>query len=188
VVLLFLPPAVVVSAVLLLVSGMYGLLPVVLAGLPALFGVASGVAMVMTVAGVSPGVDPRRRTGPNDAGGNLGLQASLAFWSTVLLVLPTAAALTVGYLSGSPAGPWLAVAVGIANGGLGGWLLGRAAVGYLTPRLPTVFTRIRYARRESPADHGLLARLEAASQRSEDAAQEATVKQRRARAEARAAG
>ncbi|MVA74674.1 hypothetical protein GC722_01295 [Auraticoccus sp. F435] len=184
--LLFAPPALVVSVALVLLSRAGWAWPVLLAGLPALFGVASGVAVLLSAVGVSPGVDPRRRVGPNDAGGDLGLQAQLALWGTVALVLPTVAAVLVGALALPAWGPWLAVGIGLLNGVLGYWLLGRAAVGYLSGRLPVVYTRIRYQRLEQPVA-GTLGWLEASSQRTEDRAREARQKEKEARAARRSA-
>lgn len=185
-VILFVTPAALVSVLLITVTGEHWAWPAVLAGLPALFGVASGVAIVLSAVGVSPGVDPRRRVGPNDAGGDLGLQAQVALWSTMLLVTPTAGAAVIGYLVLPPWGPWAAVVVGMVNGWLGYWLLGRAVIGYLDGRLPTLFTRIRYGRGDSGAPAGLLGRLETSAQKAEENARAAKDKQKAERAKKRA--
>jgi ABC-2 type transport system permease protein len=158
--------------------------------LPALFGAASGISVLLSAVGVSPGVDPRRRVGPNDAGGDLGLQVQVAMWSTVLLVTPTIAAIVLsltGVLGTAGAPPWWAVAVGVVNGALAYWLLGRAAIAYLERRLPTVFSQIRY-RRFDDDEGGLLVSFAQASQKAEDQARAAKEKERRAKVGARNMG
>ena len=181
-ILLFAVPAVVVSTVFASIVGSFATLPIVAAMLPALFGVASGVSVLMSAVGVSPGVDPRRRVGPNDAGGDLGLQVQVAMWSTGLLVAPTIAAIvgSVAGVIGTTPGtvPWWVIPIGIANGVLGFWGLGRLATVYLRDRLPTVFSQIRY-RRNDDEGGGALVAFAHASQKAEDAAREAKEKERR---------
>lgn len=187
-ILLFAVPALAVSVLFVTLTGSAWAWPLVAAMLPAMFGVASGVSILMSVIGVSPGVDPRRRVGPNDAGGDLGLQVQVALWGTVALVSPTIAALVLGMtgqLGGQPGvPPWWGVGVGVANGALGYWALGRLAIGYLEHRLPTVFSQIRY-RRNDEEGGGPLAWFARSSQRSEDAAREAKEKGRREKVGAR---
>lgn len=161
VLLLFGLPTVVISLLLVLVGGAHWAWPLVLAALPALLGVASGVAVSISAVAVSPGVDPRRRVGPNDAGGDLGLQAQVAFWGTVLLVVPTGVAIGWAYAAGAP---WLAVPVGLLNGGLAWWLLGRLTTAFLRPRLVGTFMRVRYGLRdEAVRGTGWFGKLETSS-------------------------
>lgn len=187
-ILLFALPALVVSTVFSAFTSSTWAWPLVAAMLPALFGVASGVSVLMSAIGVSPGVDPRRRVGPNDAGGDLGLQVQVAMWATVLGVAPTILLIvqTLAGTIGSTPGvvPWWMVGVGLANGVLGFWLLGRLAIGYLRPRLPTVFSQIRY-RRHDDAGGGALVAFARASQKSEDAVRAAKEKERREKVGAR---
>lgn len=184
---LFVPPAVVVSVLLVLITDEHWAWPVVLAGLPALFGAASGVAILCSVLGVSPGVDPRRRVGPNDAGGDLNLQGNLSVWSTIMLITPTAAALIVGFVSGAPWAPWAAIPIGVANGALAYLLLGRAAMVYLRTRLPTLFTRIRYGSLPDGSAGGLLGWVESRSQAAEEQARAQKEQEKADRARKRAA-
>ncbi len=180
-ILLFAIPACVVALLFSVVVGSFAALPIVAALLPALFGVASGVSVLMSAVGVSPGVDPRRRVGPNDAGGDLGLQVQVAMWGTGLLVAPTLAAVVLGVtgvVGAAGTVPWWAIAVGVVNGLLGYWVLGLVAIGYLRDRLPTVFGQIRY-RRNDDSGGGVLGRFAAASQKAEDAARAAKEKERR---------
>lgn len=143
-VLVFLPKVLVVTALFVVLSQAWWAIPILLAALPALFGASSGAAVLVAAVGVSPGVDPRQRVGPNDAVGNI----SLHVWVVILLisiaVAPTAA--MVALLAVSPSA-WLAAltaVVGLANGFGAAWLLGRITIGYLTARLPDLFSRIRY--------------------------------------------
>lgn len=190
-ILLFAVPALVVSALFVTLTGSAWAWPLVAAMLPAMFGVASGMSVLMSAIGVSPGVDPRRRVGPNDAGGDLGLQVQVALWGTMVLVSPTIGALVLGMtgqLGGQPGvPPWWGVLVGLANGVLGYWGLGRLAIGYLEHRLPTVFSQIRY-RRNDEKGGGPLAWFARSAQKSEDAAREAKEKGRREKVGARNMG
>lgn len=161
VLLLFGVPTVAISLLLVLVGGAHWAWPLVLAALPALLGVASSAAVSISAVAVSPGVDPRRRVGPNDAGGDLGLQAQVAFWGTVLLVVPTGVALGWAYAAGSP---WLAVPVGVLNGAAAWWLLGRLTTAFLRPRLVGTFMRVRYGLRdEAVGGTGWFGKLETSS-------------------------
>lgn len=62
--------------------------------------------------------------------------------------------------------------------------LGRLAIGYLTTRLPTVFSQIRY-RRNDDDEGGVLAGFARTSQKAEDAAREAKEGARRRKVGAR---
>ena len=144
--LVFLPRSFVVSAAFVILAQAWWAVPYVVAALPAVLGAAGGAALLTSAVGVSPGVDPRRRVGPNDANGNIGLQVWVALLCTGIGVLPTIGMITWSVLA--PA-PWLsgaAAVVGIVNGFAAAWLLGRLAIAYLGPRMPDVFSRIRYAR------------------------------------------
>jgi ABC-2 type transport system permease protein len=184
-IILFTPPAVIVSAVVIMVTGEHWAWPAVAAGVPALIGVASGLALVMSAVAVSPGVDPRRRVGPNDAGGSLVLQANISIWLCMMLATPTAAALALGNTMFRPWGPWAAIMVGVLNGGLAYWLLGKITIGYLTDRLPTLFTRIRYGRNDDGTTTGLLGALESSAQKAEEEARVAKEKAKSDRARKR---
>ncbi|MGO1975546.1 MAG: hypothetical protein ACTH2Q_21535 [Propionibacteriaceae bacterium] len=183
---LFVPPILVVSAILVVVTQAWWAVWVLLAALPALVGIAIGVAILMSAVGVSPGVDLRRRVGPNDAGGDLSLQGQLAFWSTTLFFLPTAAIIVISQVGSAEWLRWAAIAFGLASGFVGYWLFGRMAIGYLETRLPTVYAGMRYpGDREAFDGGGLLGRLESSSQKSEDTARAAKEKEKKAKAEAR---
>jgi ABC-2 type transport system permease protein len=154
------PSTVVISVLLVVVGGAHWAWPLVLAALPALLGVSIAVAVTVSSVAVSPGVDPRRRVGPNDAGGDLGLQAQVAFWGALVLVLPTAAATGWAYAAGTP---WLAVPAGVLNGVLVWWALSRLTTAFLRPRLVGTFMRIRYGVRDDLTAAGPLGWLETSS-------------------------
>ena len=146
VVLVFLPHALLITAIFIVITQHYWVVPAVVAALPALFGVASGAAMITSAVGVSPGVDPRRRVGPNDANGNVSLHVWVVMFLTAIGVLPTAAVVVWSLVAPSAAVSVVAVAVGLLNGWLVAWLYGRIAIGYLASRMPDVYSRIRYGR------------------------------------------
>jgi ABC-2 type transport system permease protein len=146
IVLVGLPHALLISVVFILLTREFWVVPFVVAALPAVFGAACGAGVLLSAIAVSPGVDPRRRVGPNDANGNVGVQVWIALLIMVAATLPTTAVLFANALS--PA-PWLTaatVAVGMADGWFAAWLLGRIAIAYLGERLPDVYSRIRYGR------------------------------------------
>lgn len=145
-ILVFLPQALVISAVFVVLSGAYWTIPVLLAAIPATFGAASGAAIIVSAIGVSPGVDPRQRVGPNDAVGNISIHVWVAMLLIAAGVVPTAIAVVASLVAPSP---WMSLAVivvGVLNGFGAAWLLGRIAIRYLDTRMPEVFSRIRYGR------------------------------------------
>lgn len=143
-ILVFLPQALLITVVFLVLTQHWWVTPIVVAALPALFGVGSGAAMITSAVGVSPGVDPRKRVGPNDANGNIGLHLWIVMLLTAVGVVPTAAVLLVSLVAPSPMLTLASVVVGILNGWIAAWLYGRIAIAYLTTRMPDVYTRIRY--------------------------------------------
>ena len=181
-VLIFFPQAVAISAIFVILSGEYWTIPIIIAALPALFGAASGAAIIVAAVGVSPGVDPRQRVGPNDAVGNI----SIHVWIVMLLItvgsLPTVAAIIAMLVVPAWWTTAIAMLVGIANGFAAAWLLGRVAIGYLRNRMPDVFSRIRYGRifRDGPS-RGAIDWFEASTLKGEQQYREALQKQREER-------
>lgn len=140
------PAAVLALALAALSDGWWLLLPVA-AGMLAMVGAGAGMSALFSVVGVSAGVDPAKRRNATDAGENP-LILQIGFWLAVILAAPTLA-LAVLTVLGTPftqAAWWPAalLAVGLANGGLLAWGLGRAALAVLTARLPETFARVRY--------------------------------------------
>lgn len=156
-VLVFAPIVVVVTVPFLVLSGAWWTTPYVVAALPAVLGAATGAAVLTSAVGVSPGVDPRRRVGPNDANGNIALHVWVVILAVVVAVAPTAAAIVLTAARGSAALAAGVAVLGVLNGVGAAWLLGRVAIGYLDGRLVDVFSRIRYGQvfAERP-DGGLL--------------------------------
>lgn len=145
-VLVFLPRALLVSAIFIPLAQAWWAIPFVVAALPAMVGAASGAAVVTSAIGVSPGVDPRRRVGPNDANGNITIHVWVALILTAIGVLPTVGMVVWSAIAPST-GLFVATAVvGIVNGVAAAWLLGGIAIRYLSTRMPDVFSRIRYAK------------------------------------------
>jgi ABC-2 type transport system permease protein len=156
-VLVFAPIVVVVTVPFLVLSGAWWTTPYVVAALPAVLGAATGAAVLTSAVGVSPGVDPRRRVGPNDANGNIALHVWVVILAVVVAVAPTAAAIVLTAARGSAALAAGVAVLGVLNGFGAAWLLGRVAIGYLDGRLVDVFSRIRYGQVFAErADGGLL--------------------------------
>lgn len=154
----FLPRVLLVSVVFVVVGQFWWAVPYLVAAIPAMLGAAAGAAVLTSAIGVSPGVDPRRRVGPNDANGNIALHIWVVIFAIMLCSLPTVGAIVWAAVSGSPLVLALAVVVGVVNGFGAAWLLGRIAIGYLRTRMVDVFSRIRYGRvfAEAPRGEGLL--------------------------------
>jgi ABC-2 type transport system permease protein len=180
-VLTFLPKVLAVTAVFVVLSQAWWAVPILLAATPALFGAASGAAVLVAAVGVSPGVDPRQRVGPNDAVGNISLHVWVVMLLTSVAVAPTAGMIVALVTTPSAWLATLTVAVGLANGFGAAWLLGRITIGYLTERLPDLFSRIRYGQvfRE-PSTAGTLDWLESTTLKGE---QEAKARRQKERAD-----
>ncbi|WP_309068153.1 hypothetical protein [Microbacterium sp.] len=144
--LVILPRAVIVSIVFVLLSQAWWAVPYIVAALPATIGAATGAALITSAIGVSPGVDPRRRVGPNDANGNVSIHIWIALILTGIGMAPTIGMIL--WAATEPTWPLLLATsiVGVLNAFAAAGLLGRIAIGYLDRRLTDVFSRIRYAR------------------------------------------
>jgi ABC-2 type transport system permease protein len=145
-VLVFAPRVLVVTVPFLVLSGAWWTLPLVAAAVPAVLGAATGAAVLTSAVGVSPGVDPRRRVGPNDANGNIALHVWVVLVAIAVAVAPTAALAAWVVPRDSTALGVLLVVVGLLDGVVAAWLLGRVAIAYLGTRMEDVFSRIRYDR------------------------------------------
>lgn len=152
--LVFVPRALVVSVVFVLLARSWWVVPVLVAAMPAVFGAAVGSAILVSAVGVSPGVDPRRRVGPNDANGNISLHVWVVLLLVVVAVAPTAAAIVWAVSVGGPGPLAVAVVTGVLNGVAASWFLGRVTIGYLEPRMVDVFSRIRYGQVFRATDAG----------------------------------
>jgi ABC-2 type transport system permease protein len=185
-VLVFVPHALLVSVIFLLVTQHFWVAPILLAAMPAFFGSGSGAALITSAVGVSPGVDPRRRTGPNDANGNVSVHVWIVMLLTVIGVVPTVAAVLASLFFPSP---WLTVAsavVGVLNGWLAAWLFGNFAIRYLTTRMPDVFSRIRYGQVFRDTEDSVLGWIESTTLQGEQKLVAQRKKERQDRIDARA--
>lgn len=178
----FLPRAILVTIPFLLLTQAWWTVPVLLAATPAVFGAAAGAAILVSALGVSPGVDPRRRLGPNDANGNIALHVWIVLLLVPVTVLPTAAMIVWSQVTGEPTLVVAAVVVGLLNGVGVAWALARVATGYLSTRMPDVFSRIRYGQVFRDAqDAGLLSWVESTTLKGEQDLVNQKQKQREAR-------
>ncbi len=127
---------------------------------PATEGVPALESLLFSVVALAPGVDPQLRVDANDSGDHP-VQVWLSLAALPVLTAPAVLAAVFLGLAGTP---WAALPVGVANGLLGAWWLGRVAHRRLAARLPETFTRIRYGRevalRAVPERGSLLDRLE----------------------------
>lgn len=187
-VLVFLPQTLLITVVFLLVTRHFWVVPAVAAALPALVGVGSGAAVLTSAIGVSPGVDPRRRVGPNDAGGNIGLHLWVVLLLTVVGVLPTAAVVVPGLVTPSVGLSVAGVVVGLLNGGTVAWLYGRIAISYLDRHMPDVYSRIRYGQVFRSGSEGVLGWVEQATLSGEQQMVARRRKERREKVAARSGG
>jgi ABC-2 type transport system permease protein len=142
--LLFTPPAVVLGVAGTALSGVDWAWPL-LGLLPALLGIGAGLAVLLSVVAVTAGVDPKYRVGPNDAG-DVTFQVWVALLSVGVLASPAIVVAAAGARSGGAGAVWTSVAVGLLNGAVVAWLLGRIAAARLHARLPETFARLRYGK------------------------------------------
>jgi ABC-2 type transport system permease protein len=178
-ILVFLPRAILVSVIFLVLGQSWWAVPYLVAAIPATLGAAAGAAVLTSALGVSPGVDPRRRVGPNDANGNISLHVWVVIIAVSIAVAPTAGAIVWAAASGSALVAGLAAVVGLLNGLGAAWLLGGITIGYLRHHMVDVFSRIRYGRvfREE-ADAGVLGWIAQSTLKGEQSFQAAKQRER----------
>lgn len=161
-------PAVTLSALMIVLTGVFEYAVPIGAVLVATLGAGSGVAVVMSVVGVTPGVDPHRRVVANDAGENT-FAIMVAFYATALAILPTAAlAAPLAFAGGLPSWwPAATLAVAFTNAVGVAWAGGAIAARRLGSHLPETFARLRYPG-TTPAGRGsgLLDRLSAQAEKT----------------------
>ncbi|MHA6627610.1 hypothetical protein ACU61A_19400 [Pseudonocardia sichuanensis] len=161
-------PAAALSALMMALTGVYAYAVPIAAVLVATLGSGSGIAVLMSVVGATPGVDPHRRITANDAGENT-FAIMVAFYATTLAILPTAAlAAPLAFAGGLPAWwPAATLAVAVANAAAVAWVGGAVAARRLGTHLPETFARLRYPGTVM-AGHGsgLLDRLSAQAEKT----------------------
>ncbi|WP_410646560.1 hypothetical protein [Amycolatopsis sp. cmx-4-54] len=138
-------PALVLSGAMMAVTGIFTYAVPILAVLIALLGVGCGTALVMSVLGATPGVDPHRRVNATDAGENTaGIFAAfqIQLWATA----PTSAMAAMLTFAGDSLPAWFGaatLAVALVNAVAGAWLGGAIATRRLGTRLPETFAKLR---------------------------------------------
>jgi ABC-2 type transport system permease protein len=161
-------PAVALSALMMALTGVFTYAVPIGAVLVAALGAGSGVAVVMSVVGVTPGVDPHRRVAATDAGENT-FAIMVAFYATTLAVLPTVAlAAPLAFTGGLPSWwPAATLAVALTNAVAVAWAGGAVAARRLGTHLPETFARLRYpGTATTRRGGGLLDRLSAQAERT----------------------
>ncbi|MET0735226.1 MAG: hypothetical protein ABWY55_06245 [Microbacterium sp.] len=181
--LVFLPRAILVSAIFIVLAGAWWSIPYVIAALPATMGAAVGAAMITSAVGVSPGVDPRRRVGPNDANGNITIHVWVAMLILGIAIAPTAGMILWSAFAPSPLLLAATAIVGVVNGFVAAWFCGRIAIQYLDTRMVDVFSRIRYGRNFRTASDGVLDSIATATLKGEIQYAEQKQKEREKRLE-----
>jgi ABC-2 type transport system permease protein len=140
----FVPIAVLVSVGGVLLTGQDWAWPWVLAILPALIGGGVGFSILFSVAWPAPGPEPHRHGGnPLDSGDVVG-QFNVMFPLMLLTAAPPAAVTAVGFFLYQPGLMWSGVAVGVLEGLLLGWGLGRISYRRLEKRGPELLNTLRW--------------------------------------------
>jgi ABC-2 type transport system permease protein len=140
--LVFGPPALVITLLLTWWSGSSSAWPLVLSVLPALLGGAAGLIVACSVYAAVPTTDAHKRSGnPLNSGENEGETMGLVYVMLVLVSVTAAPALLVAL-----AASWVGVPVGALTGVLLWWSLGRAAAARLDRRGPELLTLLRHGR------------------------------------------
>jgi ABC-2 type transport system permease protein len=145
-VIIFLPWALLIAGVFVVLSAQWWSIPFIVALMPAVFGAASGAAIITAAVAVSPGVDPRLRVGPNDAVGNISIHVWVVNLLVPVSILPTGGAVVLAALVPAWWTAAIMIVVGLANGFGAAWLLGNISIRYLQDRMPDVYSRLRYGR------------------------------------------
>jgi ABC-2 type transport system permease protein len=161
-------PAVVLSALMMVLTGVFAYAVPIAAVLVATLGSGSGIAVVMSVVGATPGVDPHRRAVATDAGENT-FAIMVAFYATTLAILPTAAlAAPLAFAGGLPQWwPAATLAVALVNAAAVAWAGGAVAARRLGTHLPETFARLRYpGTAMAGRGTGLLDRLSAQAEKT----------------------
>ncbi|SEE24116.1 hypothetical protein [Ruania alba] len=140
-------PAAILAVALAWLSDGWSVLVPVGAAMAALVGGGAGISALFSVVGVSAGVDPAKRRNATDAGENP-LLLQIGFWASALISAPTVAVavltITGAGFTGAWWWPYALLAIGVLNGALAAWGLGRAAIVFLGVRMPETFARLRY--------------------------------------------
>lgn len=140
----FVPLAALVSVGGIVFTGQDWAWPWVTAILPALIGAGVGFSVLFAVAWPAPGPEPHRHGGnPLDSGDVVG-QFNVMFPIMLVSAVPPAAVTAVGFFLENPGIMWAGTLVGLAEGALFGWGLGRIAYRRLEKRGPELLNTLRW--------------------------------------------
>ncbi|MDG4801403.1 hypothetical protein [Micromonospora sp. WMMD980] len=124
----FTPPAVVLSVAFVWWSGLTWTWPWVAAAVPALLGGGAGLIIYSSVFGMVPGPDAHKRpSNPLERADTTG-QSNVLFWVGLLPPAPALALVYLGTRFDQPLLTWAGVPVGVLTGVAVAWVLGGAAV------------------------------------------------------------
>ncbi|WP_326954592.1 hypothetical protein [Amycolatopsis sp. NBC_01286] len=140
-------PVLVLTALLTLVSGQGWAWPWVLAVLPAMLGGAAGLVPLVSLVGVAPFQD---RPGGNpmdgftdESGDQVRLKIFGMLFGQILLAVPAAVVVLIGFRTGSTLLGWAGVAAGLLTGAFYYWLFGRLAYRRLEKAGPEILDLMR---------------------------------------------
>ncbi|GHC96474.1 hypothetical protein GCM10007079_49190 [Nocardiopsis terrae] len=140
----FVPPAVLVSLGGMVLTGQSWALPWVSAALPALVGGGAGLIVLFAVAWPAPGPEPHRHGGNPLDSGDVVAQFNVMFPLMIVTAVPPTIVTAAGYFLEIPALMWSGTAVGVLWGLLLGWGLGRVAYRRLEKRGPELLGTLRW--------------------------------------------
>ncbi|MEV4391491.1 hypothetical protein [Nonomuraea sp. NPDC049607] len=141
------PPTLVLTAVLVVLTGEFGLWPWLAALVPALLGGGAGVTVLVSVLRPVPMTDPHRR------GGNL-VENGTDFAQVLLVLILTAATAAPACFAVRLGPVWAGPVMGLGGGAATAWLLGRLAATRLEASAPELLLHLRTGvspRRRRPA-------------------------------------
>ncbi|WP_431872980.1 hypothetical protein [Nocardiopsis eucommiae] len=144
--LVFVPVAVLLSVGGILFTGQHWAWPWVFAVLPALVGGGAGFSVLFAVLWPAPGPEPHRHGGDPLESGDVVGQFNVLFPVLLLSVVPPVAVTALGFFLDQPGLMWSGVAVGVLEGLLLGWGLGRVAHRRLERRGPELLGTLRWGR------------------------------------------
>ncbi|QRN81204.1 MAG: hypothetical protein JK586_07065, partial [Nocardiopsis sp. BM-2018] len=142
--LVFVPISVLVSVGGILFTGQDWAWPWVAAVLPALIGAGAGLSVLFALMWPAPGPEPHRHGGSPLASGDSSGQFTVLFPLLLVCAAPPAALTALGVFTGNQNLVWAAIALGVAEGLLLGWGLGRVAYRRLEKRGPELLNTLRW--------------------------------------------
>lgn len=142
--LVFVPVSLLVSVGGILFTGQERAWPWVAAVLPALTGAGVGLSVLFAVMWPAPGPEPHRHGGSPLASGDPSGQFTVLFPLLLVCCAPPAVLIGLGVFTGNQNIVWAAIALGVLEGLLLGWGLGRVAYRRLETRGPELLNTLRW--------------------------------------------